>query len=120
MHWVRSWFHISGRITDESGDATPGRAAQRNSCWLRWHRRCANGNLSVAFSRRMESGRPHSAKAFRADQESANASVSRRSCPFPQNFAGGVCRLRRGYGGQEIVEELKCYNGPCHVERSET
>ncbi len=58
--------------------ATPRRdcTAQRNSCRFGWHRRCANGNLSVAFSGRMELDRPHSAEAFRSDQRSADPSVS--------------------------------------------
>ena len=54
----------------------PRRTAQRNSSRFGWDRRCANGNLSVAFSGRMEFDWPHSAKAFRSDQRSADASVS--------------------------------------------
>ena len=76
LHWVRSWFYISGRVAEEFGDAAPRCTAQRNSSRFGWHRRCANGNLSVAFSGRMELDRPHSAEAFRSDQRSADPSVS--------------------------------------------
>ncbi len=67
MHWVRSWFYISGRITEEFGNAAARCTSQRNSSRFRWHRRCANGDISVALSGRLESHRPHSGGAFRSD-----------------------------------------------------
>ena len=90
LHRVRSRFSISGRVAEEFGDAAPRRTAQRNSSRFGWHRRRANGNLSVAFSGRMEPDRPHSAEAFRSDKKSADASVSRRSRALSRNHAGGV------------------------------
>ena len=67
LHWLRSWFYISSRIAKELGDAAPRCTSQRNSFWFGWDRRCANGNLSVAFSGRMELDRPHSTEALRFD-----------------------------------------------------
>ncbi len=46
--------------------AAPRRAAQRNSSRFGWNRRCANRDLSVAFSGRVEFDRPHTAEAFRS------------------------------------------------------
>ena len=93
LHWVRSWFYISGRVTKEFGDAPSRRTAQRNSSRFGWDRRCANGNLSIAFAGRLELDRSHSPEAFRSDQRSADPSVSRRSRPLSGNYAGGFCGL---------------------------
>ena len=65
--FVPGFTFLTG-LPKEFGDAASRRAPQRNSSRFGRHRRCANGNLSVAFSRRLESDRPHSAQAFRSEQ----------------------------------------------------
>src|SRR5262249_58179457 len=72
LHWIRSWFYISGRVVEELGDAASGRPAQGNSSRFGGHRRCANRNLSGAFSGRLESDRAHSLEAFRSLEESTD------------------------------------------------
>jgi len=43
LHWFVPGFNISGRVTEEFGDAAPRRYRAKNSCRFGWHRRCATG-----------------------------------------------------------------------------
>ncbi len=64
LHWVRSGLSVSDWSAKDISDAAPGHAAQGNSSRFGRHRRRANGNLSVAFARRLEPDWPDAVKAF--------------------------------------------------------
>ncbi len=89
--------------------ATPrtGHPAKGNSSRLGRNRRRANGNLSVAFAWWLESNRSNAIAFVRSAKRSAFAFACGGSRAVSRNYAGRVCRLRRGYGGQGFAKAVK-------------
>src|SRR5438094_24512 len=77
-------------VAKEIGHAAPIQPPQGNSsrCGRDWWR--ANGNLSAALARRMESDRTNAIKTFRSIEKPACASACGRSCGLSRDQTGRI------------------------------
>ena len=80
-------FPFLAGLPKELADTATGRTAKTNSTRFCRDWRRPNGNLSVAFPRRLESHRSHTIALVRSQEKSTGTFARRRACALPQNLA---------------------------------